>query len=507
MDNKLLLAKCLTLLYRESTLSDRVENSVEIVRTVLSDIKVMEVSIGINTEKEVVLALKDTILEMCGQPQDHTYSLPDLLQRIRINCGHDEKLYEAMAQSLKDSVSMDEKQIKHSIVNTRQSISNHYRTQKISALLRKASGAFTYEIDSIKDVNQYIAELTTELEALTIQTSAKDPAVMEEIDIHDETKLQQVFEAAKDNGSSSRIYKVLWDGMTEMTQGGFRAGETTIISALPHKYKTGTALTLFSQIARANTPKTQDPTKKPLLLRISFEDSLMSNLQFLYQHLRYTETGEDVDVSKIDTEEMASYVKMHLQATGFTIKMLRVDPTQWTYKSVFNKILDLEAQGYAIEVLMLDYMALLPTTGCINTGPSGTDLRDMLRRFRNLAASKGICLISPHQVSAEAKNMLRGGIPEANFLKEIAEKGYYAGSKQLDQEIDLDLYVHLFKQNKETYLAVQRGKHRLPTVIPDEKKSFYMKFPKKMPIPDSKPGEPIMRRISSVSETASFEFD
>lgn len=507
MDNKVLLAKCLTLLYRESLLKDRVENSVEVVRTVLSDIKVMEVSIGINTEKEVVLALKDTILEMCGQPQDHTYSIGDLLQRVRINCGHDEKLCEAIGQSLKESDKLDEKQIKHSIVTTRQSISNHYRTQKISTLLRKASGAFTYELDSIKDVNQYIAELTTELEALTIQTSAKDPAVMEEIDIHDETKLQQVFEAAKDNGSSSRIYKVLWDGLTEMTQGGFRAGETSTFSALPHKYKTGTGLTVFGQIARANEPKTQDPTKKPLLLRISFEDSLMSNLQFLYQQLKFTETGEDVEINNIDTEVMASYVKEKLQATGFTIKMLRVDPTQWTYKSVFNKILDLEAQGYVVEVLMLDYMALLPTTGCINTGPSGTDLRDMLRRFRNLAASKGFAFLTPHQVSAEAKNMLRGGIPEANFLKEIAEKGYYAGSKQLDQEIDLDLYVHLFKQNKETYLAVQRGKHRLPTVISDEKKSFYMKFPKKMPIPDSKPGEPIMRRISSTAENAAFEFD
>jgi hypothetical protein len=59
-----------------------------------------------------------------------------------------------------------------------------------------------------------------------------------------------------------------------MIQGGFRPGETAVIGALQHKYKTGFTLSIFAQIALFNEPKTEDKTKKPLLLRISFEDEL-----------------------------------------------------------------------------------------------------------------------------------------------------------------------------------------------------------------------------------------
>ena len=80
-------------------------------------------------------------------------------------------------------------------------------------------------------------------------------------------------------------------------------------------------------------------------------------------------------------------------------------------------------------------------------------------------------------------------MPEDQFVKEINEKGYFAGSRQLDQEMDLEIYIHLFKRGKdETWLCVQRGKHRLPTIIPDSHKYYLMRFPKGMPIPDSTPG-------------------
>lgn len=507
MDNKVLLAKSITLLYRESLLPERTENSIELVRTVLSDVKVTEMSIGVNTDKEIITSLKDHILEMCGQPQDHVYNVDDLLQRARINCCHDEKLFEAIKQGVSASTLMDTGHLKSSIVATRKSINNHYKLQQLGTILRKASSTFTYEIESIKDINQFISDLTVNLEQHTVSTTAKDPAVMEEIDIEDDTHVRDAFTAVKDNGSEGRIYRLGWTGLNEMTQEGLRAGEFVTVLALQHKYKTGFSMTLFDQIARYNKPKTKDPNKKPLLLRISFEDSVAANLQFTYQRLKYDETGEYVDIKNVSAQEMADYVKTKLQLNGFTIKMLRVDPTQWTYKSIFNKVLELEAQGYSVEVMMLDYLGLIPTTGCITTGAGGTDIRDLFRRVRNFASARGILCITPHQCSPDAKMLLRGGLPEVQFVKEIAEKGFYAGCKQLDQEIDLELYIHLFKYGKDVYLAVQRGKHRLPTVISEEKKFFLLKFPQGMPIPDSREGEPVMRKLSSSAMATEDAFD
>lgn len=384
MDNKVLLAKSITLLYRESLLENQTENSVELIRTVLSDIKVGESSIGISSERELITGLKTTILEMCNNPSDEPYNVSDLLQRIKINTSHDEKLYEAIRSSLE--MEMSEGSLKSSIVGIRKSINNHYRQAQIAETLRKASSKFTYEPESIKDVTQFINELIGQLEGLTISSTAKDPAMMGSLDLSDEEALKNVFSSLKETGGESRIYRVGWEGMTQMSQGGLRAGEFILIGALQHKYKTGFSMSLFDQIARYNTPKTKDPNKKPLLYRISFEDDLSSNLQFMYSRLKYNETREYVELAGVTAEEMASYVKSVMGKTGFHLKMERYDPTQWTYKSIFNRILELEAQGYNIEVLALDYLGLIPTTGC-SQGPAGTDMRDLIRRVRNFCAS------------------------------------------------------------------------------------------------------------------------
>jgi replicative DNA helicase len=246
---------------------------------------------------------------------------------------------------------------------------------------------FRYKRDSIKDINGYIAELISQLEPLQLNTSSKDPAVMGEVDLGSDESLREVFSAIKQNNEGARIYKTGWTDLNDMLQGGIRPGEFIITPALQHKYKTGFNLSLFAQIARLNQPNNIDPGKKPLLLRISFEDELVNNLQFLYQYLKYNETREYVGMKDLSVEEMASYVKKELQQTGFHVKMMRVDPTQWSYRNICSKVIELEAQGYSIEGLFLDYLAMIPTTGCITSGPIGTDMRDLIRRVRNFCAT------------------------------------------------------------------------------------------------------------------------
>ncbi len=115
-------------------------------------------------------------------------------------------------------------------------------------------------------------------------------------------------------------------------------------------------------------------------------------------------------------------------------------------------------------------------------------------------------MITPHQLSSEAKQLIRGGTPEDQFVKEIAEKGYFSGSKQLDQEMDLEIYIHLFKYQKETYFAVQRGKHRLPTILNDEQKYYLMKFDKSVPLADDADGaDRSFSKLKSAPTNASDE--
>lgn len=489
MLNKELLAKCVSLLYRESLLESKSENSSDLVRTVLENIKPSDVSLGISSDRDVLTALKSTILEMCDYPLDHVYEVSDLLQQLRINTGNDDKFFEALKQGIVEE--MSESGLKRSIVNIRKSINNHFKEQTLLEVMTKYSSMLKYNRDKIPNINQFITEVVGQLEPLQMSNSSKDPALIGEIDLGDDDGLHKLFHDIKTNTNGGAVYKTGWGDLDDMLQGGFRPG-LSCIPALQHKYKTGFSLSIFKGIALCNKPQTTPENKKPLLLRISFEDNLEDNLQFLYQSLKYDETRQPVKIDNqgLTVEEISAYIKDRLQVNGFHIKMLRVDPTQWSYKSICNKIIELEAQGYNIEVLMLDYLGLVPTTGCLAMAGVGSDLRDMFRRIRNFVLPKKITCITPHQLSTEAKQLTRNGVPEDKFVCEVSEKGYYAGSKQLDQELDLEVYIHIFKFNKEWYLSVQRGKHRIPTIVADMYKYFILKFPTNgMPIPMDRDGE------------------
>lgn len=481
MNDKALLTQSLTLLYREISINSA-DRSIELVKKVTDSVKVADIDASVNSLGQALGAMKDVLIEICGLPQDQGYAKQDILQRCRLAVGTDDRWYEAIQTGIDYNV--DEKEAKRDIVNIRNSIKNHFKEKEIAEVLSKASLTVNFKRETITNISGFITEVVTKLEALDTGTIYKDPAIVDEVDLMSPTSMTELMAREQDGGDSG-VYRLGWKCLNRQLQGGLREGEFANFAGLQHKYKTGYGMTVFRQVAVHNKPKCKDPTKKPMLLRISFEDKLAENMKFLYQLCKYNEVREYIDIRKISTEEMTSTIQRVMTANGWHIKMIRMDPTQCTYKSIVNKILEYEAEGYHIEGFFPDYLGLVPTTGCITTGPIGTDMRDLIRRIRNFFSSRRCFVFNPHQLSTDAKGLIRGGIPEDKFVKEIDGKGYYAGSKQLDQEFDLEQYIHLFHYKKKAYLTIQRGKHRLSSIIEDDKdKYFIIPFPYRMPIPD-----------------------
>ena len=479
MDNKLLLIKAITLLYRESLIETKKDNSADLVRTVLENIKVPEISIGMNREREIVIALKKTALEMCENAYDHFYEKGDLLTTLKLNCADESRLYETAEAGIDTEIT--ETSIKRSVASIRASIQKHFGEQKVDELLNKAAFTIRHNRDKIKSVPNFISELVSQLEPFQISSQAKDPAIVGEIDIGNVNEAAAVFEEIKHMQDGTSLLKSGWQEFDRFLQGGLRRGEEVMLGALQHNYKTGFTLSWFAQIARHNKPMMIDPKKKPLLLRISFEDDLTNNMSFLYEYLKKHES-EDPNVEQVShssNEEIAGYVKEKLQVNGYHIKMIRVDPSQWSYMHLCNKITELEADGYEIHLCMVDYLAMLPTTGC-TMGPTGSDVRDMYRRVRNFMSPRKITFVTPHQLSTEAKQLIRDG--RQNFVQEVQGKGYLDKCRTLDQELDLEMYIHIEKHQKKYYLTIQRGKHRGVPVLDDEFKYFVLPFPKTGPI-------------------------
>ena len=125
MDNKLLLVKCVTLLYRQSLLATKGDDSVDLVRTAIESIKLPDIAIGVNSEREIIKDLRTTALEMCENGPDHEYEKSELLQRLKLNTKEDTTLYDILVQGIEPE--MSESSLKRTIVNIRKSLHNHFR--------------------------------------------------------------------------------------------------------------------------------------------------------------------------------------------------------------------------------------------------------------------------------------------------------------------------------------------------------------------------------------------
>jgi hypothetical protein len=474
-----ILFKCIILLYRESCLGDVTsDSSKNLVKTIIQQMKAM------NNRKPLlggVTDLTEELINLCIDMYsgDDSYDKLNLIQTLEVILKDNTTLYNTIEKSL--SAEIDNPGLKRSILALRRNLENYYKEVETINIIKKAS----YQLSLGKPeegMQEFTSKLIINLEALNSRTKTKDPGIVDEIDMSDGHDLDEIFAKVKKQTVEDGRLRTGWKELNELLGGGFRKGETVLTSALQHNFKSGFLRSIFAQLCMFNKPQLKNKDKRPLNLFISFEDDSDIVAEFFYKYLYFSEHNEDAVIENVAPEDITTYLIKNLTRTGYNVKFIRVNPSEWTYKSVLNKVLEYEASGYEIHVVVLDYLSKLPTTGCDTTGPIGTALRDMLTRMRDFMSARNVLFLNCHQLSTEAKQLIRNGVPAKDFVKEIANKGYYEGSKQLDQVVDLELHQHIAKLGKNKfYLTIQRGKRRYPEIIPEDKKYFILPFPVKSP--------------------------
>ena len=505
MEPNVLLSKCITLLYRESQLENNTENSGELVRTTVEKIKLNNAIVGFPSFRETTSSLKTLVLEMCRNDAKHTYDATELLQQIRIITNGDDNLYQAIAQGIEPE--LVPAVLKRTITNIRKTISNQFREQRIVEIVSRAHRDLSFGRHNISDLSAYIRNVILELEVTSAKAVAKDPAIVGTMNFSDDSSMEEVFSHVASSNSDDLVFVTGWQELNIALQGGPRPGDAVVIGALQHNYKSGASLSMFAHIALYNKPKCKDPAKKPLLYRVSFEDPLRNNAQFLYQLLKYEETGEEINVKEVPIEEMWKYVQARMRATGYHVILEEVNPANWTYQSLINRVIELESEGYVVEVLQCDYLSKLPTTGCVQ-GALGDDIMDLLSRTRGFCSASRILFITPHQLSTEAKRLLQT-TPQEQFLNTIKGGGFFEKSKGLDRVYDIGILIHKIERDDHDYLHFVIDKHRFPSVIDSHLKQFFLPFPKnKMPIPSNlhEENHKVLRKIPRAMATGDDKF-
>ena len=487
-----ILIKCLQLLWIEKKLKISDNNSNDLIKTTMSLIKEDSQSMG--PEFEMINGLKKLIINMMSSPDG--YDSISLLNTLAVIFKEKNTLYKNIEKYITTDTS--EKVATSNMLTLRTSINNFYKEEKAKDTIAKIHYALVMNKTGNNTVTEYLKVALEELNTYLVASKLSDPAIVDEVDITDIDVVSNIMEKAKDTVIGTSRLKSGWHAINSMTQGGFRRGEFVLINALPHNYKSGMAQSLTMQFALHNIPILDNADKKPLILYISFEDNSDIYLGFMYRYLYIQEFGNTPDLTDITPKQMAEYIKTKLSVNGYHVKMLRVNPSLWTYRDLLNKLLEFEASGYEIHAVITDYLAKLPTTGCDKSGAQGTDLVDMFNRIRNFIGPKRILFITPHQLSTDAKSLIRNGIPEASFVKEIANKGYTEKSKQIDQVVDLEIYQHKAYINRKPHLTLFRGKHRINTILDDYKFYATLEFLPKIPIMPDIDKEPINNTKSDI---------
>lgn len=473
MDVKALLAKCISLLFREGQSGEN-DLSKQLVLDVITTLKIN--SNDISGTDSTVNELKNVVLNMVSKEHPTPYN--DLIQHIRIACSSDVVLFESIQDNI--SFQLDEDELKRTILSYRFELNKYLKEKKATMLLDKMTFDLKFNRDKIGDLNQYMSSNLNGIIDLVNYSGEEIPGIICEVDLSDIDAVAEQFELIRKENDGSRTIKMPWQAMNRMTRGGLRLGQLTTVGGLAHNNKTGVSLSMFISGCIFNNPKNlqTDQKKKPLMLLISFEDDMLIVLFNLYILLKENLENvkiTDEDKQRLSSREAAEYVYKKLSDTGYDIRIIRADSSTWSYAEIQSCILQFESQGYEIHLTLIDYLNLANKNG-LSHSRADADIQELFRKTKNFFAAKNIALLTPVQLSPDAMELKRQG--NKMLAMQISDGSYYEGCRGLSREPELELFVDIVKDNGRKYQTFARGKHRGQNDTPEEHKFFILEFQK-----------------------------
>lgn len=497
MDAKLLLVKTITLLYLNGKLEDKSKDAIIIAKEVINLVKPKDKSLVADFGgTDPTTELRETLIYMANQPMGTEFDENELKQRFKVNVSENEGLYDALISGFINPDESQDKIIKM-FNQQRSTIRAITNKNKIADVLKSFYVKANFQQD-VLDYRNLLVEIQEELSPYITDahdtTSIFDhPSIVNNVAIDSVESVGGVLTSAKDELDSTGVIRTPYKGLNRMMgkHHGIRRGELCVITALTHNYKSGLCLDIFMGCPLFNTPYMRDPNKKPLNLRLSFENTTQQDFNHIYTKLKETDSQLPVDMRNIDIGDATEFIMNKLNVNGYESKILHIEPSDFTYFDLFKLIEAYEESGYEIHLLTIDYLNMMSKAGCVND-TAGDNVRDLFRRARNFFLRRGIALVTPHQFSTEARKVERS--EPRNFVKAVTGKGFYDSCSRLEQEIDLELSLHIVSFNGEEYLTMQRGKHR-GVVTPAKDQYCVYKFEEVGGLPMDADGEDQSRKV------------
>lgn len=470
MEIKLLLTKAISAIYYASHAgSHNPETLQNLIERTMEHLQLKEDPLETNRERSALLKVRGVLVWMNQKGADHPYDLNDLMARLRVAAGDNDRLYDLFCKCLLQVDDADAARDKVKEISTE--LTNFAAVEEYAKLLKTSSWQASF--GKVEDSAHHRDELVSKLQALPLGGQRKGISKARRISLDDTQSMGEVYRVAQKSIDPRAILQLPFKAANRMTgQGGARRGEWSNVSALPGMNKSGQLLDTFISMCIFNKPVLFDETKIPLNVYVTIEDKLELVFQKLYVLLKQHEYGLPVIVRDMEFEEMASYVKEKLQANGHKVEFVEfpIGDSSDTYIDILREYQD---EGYEIISVGCDYVNLIGKQG-IPVQVAGDEVQGVHRKIRGFTAPANIYHYTAHQLSTDAKTMARN-FPE-DYIRKLPGKGYYEGCKKLDTEFDYEYMVAKTVKGGDTWQEVCWAKHRKMGSTPEEDKYFALKF-------------------------------
>lgn len=476
MDIKLLLVQVISLLYRASQSDDKSFDAREYAKSVIDQAKIPEQSLGSDFTHDSVKALKDMVIWMINVPHDYIFTLDEMRQRAKLVAGNEEPIYESIYQGINFTLTQEELIIR--IAQYRNNIKIALTTHKLKEQMKSYYHNIMFKPEGIdwknfcRDVSNDMVEFDHIFRGDVNETH---PAIVDSIDFTNKDEIHEVLETGQKELSDEGTIVLSHQGVNRMLgdstgkKGGVRRGNSVVVGALQHNFKSGFSLNAFKAHAIHNKAYVTKEGAVATLVRITFETTAKYDVMYLYRNMYENEHGVSVDIKTVSIQEATEYVYAKFAQNGWKVILTHINPTDFTYRDLIDYLDSLRARGLEIHQVNMDYLNMISKKG-LTASTAGEDIRELFRRMRNYGLEHNILMFTPHQLSMDAKKKMREGAND--FVKQIANGGYYDGCGRLDQEVDIEIYIHIVKINGMSYLTIGRGKHRQPMAVTPDKDLF-----------------------------------
>lgn len=467
----LILIKCISAVFLNRQLSSPIGAVVPLASKLLNDTRMPKDVVGDGGANDAARALMTTYEWLRSTRDDDVITKRDVVDRIRINCIHD-NAYESIINDTLSIEGDDADAIRKRVRGITNEMRAFKRKRELAKLLSAANRRVNFN-ESNEDLDTYMGEFQQDLNAIVnTDTNAKEGLVAK-IDFSSLTDIEETLQKTKDVNGSEGVLKTGWIALNKgLGIGGYRRGELVNWGALTHNYKTGVLLDHCRWFPMYNTPYMLDSDKKPAIVRLSFENKPEQDLPLMYRSLWEAEHKKKCDIKEINVKEAAQYIQEKLGANGYTFFMECYDPNGMDVWDIIDILNGYEAAGYEIHGLIVDYPELI--CGRSNSSRKDELINSTYEVLRNHCFPRGITVIAAHQLSTEAQRLTREGT--SNFVQKVSTGGWYMYSQSLHTKLDCEWLIHIHKVGEDSYLTAHRGKHRGGDQTPMKHRFFAMKF-------------------------------